>query len=129
MMTKGEKSSAVSGASKGKATIKEKRKKASHRTRIRMDFDPKISRLCNQEEVDKSLTKYGFRLNLRIKVKFFSMVLTFLWLRLTMVYICITKFWHRVKAADDRVHLQYSDILQDQPLSVVRSGLAYSLGF
>ena len=35
-----------------------------------MDFNPKISRICNQEEVDKYLAKYGFRLNLGIKVEF-----------------------------------------------------------
>ena len=35
-----------------------------------MDFDLKISRLCNQEEVDKYPMKYGFRLNPGIKVKF-----------------------------------------------------------
>ena len=35
-----------------------------------MDFDPKKSKLLNQEEVDKYLVKYGFHLNLGIKIEF-----------------------------------------------------------
>jgi len=67
---KGEKSGVVGGASKGKATTEEKGKRASHRTRIRMDFNPKTSRLHNQKAVDKYLANYGFRLNQGIKIEF-----------------------------------------------------------
>ena len=35
-----------------------------------MDFDPKTSKLCDQEAVDKYLVIYGFRLNLGIKIEF-----------------------------------------------------------
>ena len=61
---------ANSSMSKGKPAVGEKGKRASHCIKIGMDFDPKISRLCNQEEVDKYLTKYRFRLNQGVKVKF-----------------------------------------------------------
>jgi len=46
-MKKGEKSGTVGGAGKGKAGAEEKGKRASHHTRIGMDFDPKTSRLRN----------------------------------------------------------------------------------
>ena len=36
-----------------------------------MDFDPKTSRLHNQEEVDKYLANYDFRLNPGIKIEFY----------------------------------------------------------
>ena len=68
-MKKGDKSSSSSGMGTGKPTT-EKGKKAFHRTTITMDFDPKTSRLRNQEEVDKYLAKYGFRLDPGIKVEF-----------------------------------------------------------
>ena len=68
-MKKVEKSSSSSGMDKGKPTVEENEKRASH-CRIGIDFDPKTSRLRNQEEVDKYPTKYGFRLNLGIKVEF-----------------------------------------------------------
>jgi len=76
---------------KGKHVV-EMGNRASHRIRIRMDFDPKTSRLHNLE-VDKYLVKYDFRLNMGIKFEFCPMVLTFLRLRLMMVYICILRFW------------------------------------
>ena len=44
-MKKGERSDTVNGAGKRKATVEEKGKRASHRTRIGMDFDPKTSKL------------------------------------------------------------------------------------
>ena len=67
----------VGGAGKGKAATGEKEKIASHRTRIRMNFDPKTAKLYNQE-VDKYLASYGFSLNPGIKIEFAPMVLTFL---------------------------------------------------
>ena len=59
----------IGGVGKGKATA-EKGKRASHRTRMRMDFDSKTSKLCNQEEVDEYLASYGFCLNSEIKTEF-----------------------------------------------------------
>ena len=47
------------------------RKETSLRTRVRMDFDPKTSKLHNQKKVEKYLAKYGFRLNPRIKIEFY----------------------------------------------------------
>jgi len=91
-MKKKEKSNSSSSMGTGKPAA-EKRKKDSHRIRIGMDFDSKISKLHNQEVVDKYLAKYGFRLNPRIKVEFCPMVLTFLRLRLMMVYMCILRTW------------------------------------
>ena len=58
-MKKVDKFSSSSGIGKGKAATEEMGKKASHRTRIGMDFYPKTSRLCNQG-LDKYLAKYGF---------------------------------------------------------------------
>ena len=69
-MKKGEKSSVVDDAGKGKVVAKEKGNRTSHHTRIGIDFDPKISRLHNQEEVDKYLTNYGFCLNPGDKIEF-----------------------------------------------------------
>ena len=69
-MKKGDKSSSSSSMGTGKPTAEKKGKKAFHRTTITMDFDPKTSRLRNQEEVDKYLAKYDFCLNPGIKVEF-----------------------------------------------------------
>jgi len=71
-MKKGDKSRSSSDICKGKTAAEEKGKRTSHRTRIRMDFDPKTSMLHNQEEVDKYLVKYGFYLNPEIEVEFCS---------------------------------------------------------
>jgi len=46
-MEKGEKFGVIDSAGKGKAAAGEKGKRVSHQTRIRMDFDPKTSRLFN----------------------------------------------------------------------------------
>ena len=51
--------------------IEEKGKITSHRTRIRLDFDSKTSKIHNQEVVDIYLASYGFRLNLGIKLEFY----------------------------------------------------------
>ena len=48
----------------------EEEKRTSHRTRIGMDFDPKISKLLDQEAMDKYLASYGFHWSSRIKVEF-----------------------------------------------------------
>ena len=66
---KGEKSHTADGLGKGKASAEEG-KMSSCRTRIGMDFDPKISKLHNQNDVDKYLAQYGFRLNPGIKIEF-----------------------------------------------------------
>ena len=71
-MKKRDKSNSSSDMGKGKPAAEEKGKRAFHRTRIRMGFDPKTSRLRNQEELDKYLAKYDFRLNPGIKVEFCS---------------------------------------------------------
>ena len=55
---------------KERSRAEEMGKRASHRTMIEMNFDPKTSRLHNQEEVDKYLANYGFRLNPGIKIEF-----------------------------------------------------------
>ena len=59
-MKKGETSSMISDAGKGKAIMEEKGKRASHRIRIGMDFDPKTSKFCDQEAVDRYLASYDF---------------------------------------------------------------------
>jgi len=41
--------------------VEEKGKRTSHRTWIGMDFDPKTSKLRDQEAVGKYLAGYGFR--------------------------------------------------------------------
>jgi len=64
-MKKGETSATISGAGKEKAAVEEKGQRASYHTRIRMDFDPKTSKPCNQKAVDKYLASYGFCLNRR----------------------------------------------------------------
>ena len=69
-MNKGEKSTMISDAGKGKFVVEEKGKRASHRTRIGMDFDSKTSKLRDQEAVDRNLVSYGFRLNSGIKIEF-----------------------------------------------------------
>ena len=45
----------ISDTGKGKATVEEKGKIASYRTRIIMDFDPKASKFCDQEAIDNYL--------------------------------------------------------------------------
>ena len=69
-MKKGKTYITISDVGKGKAAMEGKRKRASHRTRIRMDFNPKTSKLHDQEATDKYLASYGFRLNSRIKIEF-----------------------------------------------------------
>ena len=54
----------------GKFTVEEKGRRASHHTRIRMDFNPKNSKLRDQEVVDKYLASYEFCLNPGIKIEF-----------------------------------------------------------
>ena len=56
-------SAMISGTGKGKAAVEEKGKRTSHRTKIGMEFDPKTSKLCDQEAVNKYLANYGFHLN------------------------------------------------------------------
>ena len=53
--------------------MEEKVKRASHHIGIVMDFDPKASRLHNQEELDKYLVNYGYRLNSGIKIEFYPL--------------------------------------------------------
>jgi len=77
-MKKGEKSDTVSDASKEKAMMQEKWNRASHSTMMGIYFDPKNSKLCDQEAVDKYLDSYDFYLNPGIKVNFAPTVLTFL---------------------------------------------------
>ena len=60
----------VDGAGKEKAMVEEKGKRPYHRTRVCMNFDPKTTRLHNQEDVDEYLEKYGVKISPRIKVKF-----------------------------------------------------------
>ena len=50
--------------------MEEKGKRTSHRTRIGMDFDLKISKLHDQEAVDKYLASYGVYWISRIKIDF-----------------------------------------------------------
>jgi len=69
-MKKGEKSGVVGSMGKGKTAVEKKRKRASQLKRIGIDFDPKTSRIHNQEEVDTYLANYGFRLNIGIKIEF-----------------------------------------------------------
>jgi len=52
-----------------------------------MDFNPKTSKLRNQEEVDKHLASYDFHLNLGKNPRFAPMVLTSLWFRLIRMVI------------------------------------------
>ena len=61
-MKKEEMSAMISGTGKGKAAV-EKGKRTSHRTKIGMEFDPKTSKLCDQEAVNKYLANYEFHLN------------------------------------------------------------------
>ena len=69
-MKKGETFAKISGAGKGEAVVEKKGKRASHCTRIRMDFDPKASKLGDQEAVYIYLANYEFCLNLGIKIEF-----------------------------------------------------------
>jgi len=89
---KDEKSSSSGGMGKGKAATEEKGKRASHHIRIRMDFDLKISRLHNQE-VDKYLVNYDFRLNPEIKIEFCPHGVD-ISLALPNDGVCIPTFWH-----------------------------------
>jgi len=50
--------------------VEEKGKRTSRRIKIGMDFDPKTSKLCDQEAVDKYLTSYDFRWSPGIKFEF-----------------------------------------------------------
>ena len=63
-------SAMISGTGKGKAAVEEKGKRSSHRIRIEMDFDPKTSKLRDQEAVDRYLANYGFFSNPGIKIEF-----------------------------------------------------------
>jgi len=67
---KGETFATISIASKEKATVEEKGKRAFHRTKIGMDFDLKTFKLRDQEAVNKYLVNYEFRLNPGIKIEF-----------------------------------------------------------
>ena len=60
-MKKGEKSGPSGGANKGKSTVEEKGKRTSRHTRFGMDFDPKTSKLRDQEAMDKYMASYDFR--------------------------------------------------------------------
>ena len=51
-LKKEEKSVPFDGSDKGKSIVEEKGKRTFRRTRIRMEFDPKISKLRGQEAVD-----------------------------------------------------------------------------
>ena len=69
-MTEGGKFVTVGGEARSKkGAMKEKRKKASPRTRKAMDFDPKPRVLCGQKEVDEYLVLYDIRLPSKIKVE------------------------------------------------------------
>ena len=67
-------SAMISSASDGKTTTEEKGKRASHYTKIGMDFDPKFSKLRDQEAIDKYLASYEFRLNSGIKIEFYPLL-------------------------------------------------------
>ena len=84
--------SAVSGVGKGKAKKEEKGKRSHFCIRIGLDFDPKTTRLCNQEDVNKH-ARYGVCLNPRIKVEFCPHDIDVSQARLIVVYICILRFW------------------------------------
>ena len=71
-------SATISGVGDGKFAVEEKRKRASQYTRTGMDFNPKTSKLCDQEAVNKYLASYGFWLNLGIKIEFCPLLLMFL---------------------------------------------------
>ena len=51
--------------------MEEKKKRTSRHTGIGMDFDPKTSKLHNQEAVDKYLASYGFCWSPGIKIEFY----------------------------------------------------------
>ena len=83
------------GPDKGKSAMEEKGKRASHRNRIRMDFDPKTSKICDWEVVDKYMVSYDFHWSPGIKLSFAPMMLMLPQLRLIMrVCICIPWCWH-----------------------------------
>jgi len=69
-MKKGEKSNPSDRSDKGKLLVEEKGKRTSRRTRIKMDFDPKTSKLRNKETVDKYLAMYDFHWGPGIKIEF-----------------------------------------------------------
>jgi len=49
----------------------EKGKRSQFRTRVGMDFDPKTTKLYNQEGVDEYLVKNGVHLSLGFEVEFY----------------------------------------------------------
>jgi len=92
-MKKGEKSGPSDRSDKGKS-VEEKGKRTSHCTRIGMDFDPKTSKLRDQEAVDKYPAGYGFHWSPEIKLSFVPTMM-FLWLCMVRrMYICIYWCWH-----------------------------------
>ena len=123
VMTKRSKSSVIVG--KGKAT-EEKGKRSHFCTKIGMDFNPKTSRLRNQEDVNKHLVRYGAYLNLEIKVEFCPHGVRRLSGPAQWWCICASSgSGAGVEVIDDDFHPQRSDFLQNRPFSVVGSGLAY----
>ena len=60
-MKKGREFGPSHGWDKGKSVAKEEGKRASYRTRIGMEFDPKTSKPHDQEAVDKYLASYSYR--------------------------------------------------------------------
>ena len=68
-MMKGSKSGAASDASENKAIVEEKGKRSQFRTWAGMDFDPRITKLQSQTNVDEYLARYGVRLSPEIKVE------------------------------------------------------------
>ena len=69
-MKKGEKSDPSDRSDKGKFLMEEKGKRTSRRTRIKMDFDLKTSKLRDKETVDKYLARYDFHWGPGIKIEF-----------------------------------------------------------
>jgi len=69
-MKKGEKSGSSDRLDIEKSITEEKGKRTSHRIRIGVDFDPKTSKLRDQEAVDKYLADNGFCLSPGIKIEF-----------------------------------------------------------
>ena len=93
-MKKGETSATINSAGKGKAVVEDKGNGASYHTRIRMDFAPKISKLRDEEVVDRYLTSFGLHLNPGIKIEICPH-LTFPQPRLKRrVCIRIPTFWY-----------------------------------
>jgi len=59
-MKKGEKFGPSIRSDNEKSIVEEKGKRTSRRNRIGIEFDPKTSKLRNQEAVDKYLANYCF---------------------------------------------------------------------